>query len=288
MSSVTFQLGDSFNEVSLNKHKDAFCIATKKNIVTAQGKCGGRVKEFRCRDCNIFKLRLSRSVVDSLWKVTEVNLEHGNIQDGVKASCIGVCKAKSRYVVNSKQFMVMKDNEKPKSIKGRATIDQLVGAVSNELELEVPPNVLMEANRKRKQKLMESGTDISCVEPYLHAVKTKNPKFHYKVERIEGTDTLERVMMIFPYTKEVLAECYNVLGVDGAHMKNYYVQSGDSEIKLQCKMTLTVFTTRSVGNTMSILCAMFSKTENSKDIGDLIGFCARVIKVSHQHNLKNN
>ena len=39
-------------------------------------------------------------------------------------------------------------------------------------------------------------------------------------------------------------------------------------------MTLTVFTTRSVGNTMSILCAMFSKTENSKDIGDLIGFCA--------------
>ena len=80
MSSVTFQLGDSFNEVSFNKHKDAFCIATKKNIVTAQGKCGGRVKEFRCRDCNIFKLRLSRSGVDNLWKVTEVNLEHGNIQ----------------------------------------------------------------------------------------------------------------------------------------------------------------------------------------------------------------
>ena len=178
-------------------------------------------------------------------------------------------------MASSKQFQVLKNKEKPTAIKGRATIDQLVGAVSNELELPVSTSVLKEANRTRKNKLQESGTDISIVEPYLHATKAKNPNFFYKVDRITDTDNLDRVMMIFPFAKKVLDECYNVLGVDGSHMKNYYVESGDSEVKLQCKMTLTVFSTRSVGNAMTIICAMLSKTENSDDIGDLISFCAQ-------------
>ena len=62
-------------------------------------------------------------------------------------------------------------------------------------------------------------------------------------------------MIVSPLAKEVLQGSYNnnnILGVDGTHMKNYYVTSGQSDITMQSKMTLTVFTTRNVGKMLDL------------------------------------
>ena len=98
-----------------------------------------------------------------------------------------------------KQFQVLKNKEKPTAIKGRATIDQLVGAVSNEFEIKFSRNVIMKASSTLKRKLLDGSTDISSLEPYLHAVNKTNPSFHYKVERIADTDIVARVMIISPF-----------------------------------------------------------------------------------------
>ncbi len=109
-----------------------------------------------------------------------------------------------------------------------------------------------------------------ALEPTLFSLKLLNPTFRYKLQT--GVfDTLLRVSIVMPHAVESFPYHFKVIGIDGAHCK--LIELKTSPRTLLKQNTLTMITSRTANNEMSILAFTVTYSENSLDIIDLLQDC---------------
>ena len=153
--------------------------------------------------------------------------------------------------------------------------------------IQTTPNKVKKASILiNKQNLEEHLESIHYIIPWLEVMKEKNPSFHFKVERQQTGDCnmLERINIVFPYTKELVESQYMIklLGIDGAHMKDIVMQSCElleqehsNELKKYTfeGMRILLLTSKTCFNNMIILAMSLCFTEDTKEFVSLIETC---------------
>lgn len=140
-----------------------------------------------------------------------------------------------------------------------------------------------------KQKLEEHLESIHYIIPWLEVMNEKNPSFHFQVdkEKVEDCNMLQRINIVFPYTKELVESQYMIklLGIDGAHVKDIVMQSCELIEKNQSSSTnelkkytfegmrILLLTSKTCFNNMVILAMSLCFTEDTNEYIRLIQTC---------------
>jgi hypothetical protein len=89
---------------------------------------------------------------------------------------------------------------------------------------------------------------------------------------VEDDGTLKRLAVVMTYAKNAFPFCFQVLGIDCAHIKPIKYGTVNRVRMLYRKMVITYLTTRTGNNTMLILAVSIGRSENSSDIEWLLHF----------------
>jgi hypothetical protein len=75
---------------------------------------------------------------------------------------------------------------------------------------------IKKANSMARPTGKQHLASYSMLMPYMEELKTLHPDMEFNIDQNKGV--FLRLMVLFPYSKQALKHCFNVVGVDSAHM----------------------------------------------------------------------
>jgi hypothetical protein len=146
-------------------------------------------------------------------------------------------------------------------------------------------NVVKQANSRIKISPAEHLTSYQLLIPYCEQFKEQNPEFKYKVDRGQNEKML-RMMVLLPFSIPALSACFNVVGIDTAHLGTIKLSNMKaSQIEELCgyvvgegggylleKLVVTMVAGRTFNNEMIVFAYCIGYTENSVDMHHFFRF----------------
>lgn len=278
ISGSNYLVGDKLSKEALASFISELKI--DKDIVQGRNS-GQRRMVYICKGCSMFQVIAATSFsCRDQFILNRLDLEHGSIQeDGLRIPCSGLPHVTARQMAHTEEFKALHNSQGPR--EGVISTNALQAQMGEHFKNGVIPskNVVKEsrkilrASESKKRELPSAGdllVDISDLRVFLAAVQSLNTSFTYEL----ATDgqVFRHVVVVMPYAKTVLdGYCYNVLAMDGAHIKNVEARDGLQ----QQKLTITSITTRSTNNKMALLAFVVAPTENAETMKAMIDFCAK-------------
>lgn len=136
------------------------------------------------------------------------------------------------------------------------------------------------ANAMFKDTSEELIMAYNYLQPYLEKLEECQPTVAHKLERGENNE-FRRLGFLFPYSVKALPFCFNVVGVDTAHMalvvvdgiQTFQLQEmldrddiTDETRNVQSKLYLTIVSGRTTNNEMLIFAYCLGYAENANDV----------------------
>lgn len=259
----------------------------KKGLRLTKGYNGNRWRtSISCldHDCPFVIVCTRSKSLNSVFKVNKEKtiLVHGGKDEaGEPFTCNSVYKAPAKEVVNNPAFLALSAQAQGSVKRNRATSICAIKAViaASAGSGEPTTNAIKRANAAIKFSSKEHLESYGYLKPYCEVAKRLNADFMYSIEKNEK-DIFQRMAVLFPYSKTVLENSYEVLGVDAAHMKTELLKklTTDEMVKLDLgdidgshgvmlkKSMLTFLTGRTLNNEMIVYGYMLGYSENSDNL----------------------
>lgn len=289
-----FEFDDLLRGKQIDARKDAiaFCkelqgLGRKKKLISTLGyNTNDRRFSLSCKDifCK-FRLECQQSV-GGFFRVhlPTVNLSHGGVDlAGDETLCSSEFKPSAKEVASNMNFQQLRKNviEQPgKKRKFIATSQQTLAA--NEGFGAPSVSVMKNASAMLKLSTEELLESYNLLIPFCELLKKENPNLCYDVQK-DSCGVFSRMALLFPYSNQAVINCYNVVGIDAAHIgleklnctaqdlqERYGELFPDSKRYVIDQMRITVAAGRTLNNEMIIygFCLGYGET-----LEDMEYFC---------------
>lgn len=213
----------------------------------------------------------------------KTNLEHGGEDpvSGEPITCNSIYQPPTKEILQNPVFLALKAQAQGSVKRRRETsIKSIQSAiVAGTVTAEPSVNAIKKANAAMKISSHEHIESYNYLRPYCEVAKTLNADFMYSIEK-DGNDIFQRMAVLLPYSKTVLRDSYNVVGIDAAHMKTELLTKLTAEdlVKLgledaersygvMLKKTMVTFLTgRTLNNEMIVYGYMLGYSENADNL----------------------
>ena len=173
---------------------------------------------YTCKDCNNFKLVLTRKQKKELgtwWSLSKTAcLEHASSSASGKYPCLGQPTMSTRDIVRDPSLRPLLNQAL--SVKTITSVIEARGA-------RVTDDRIKKANSLSKISGHDHLQSFNKIEPYLCELRKLNEGLQFKIDRVEDSSYLKRIIIIPHYTRSVLQYMYPTVGLDCAHMKTIVV-----------------------------------------------------------------
>lgn len=196
--------------------------------------------------------------------------------------CGGKRSLSASELLENVNYLAQKNSEgcNPKSKKkktGGIVLSQNLVSAAGTGET-VTKSVVKAADSTFVIKSVDYVESYKKLKPYLEVMKRLNPSMEYKIEK-DRHNKVVRTLVLMPYAAHAMSACFNVIGIDTAHMSTIKLPKITSEqIYNLCeysvpegggylleKMVVTVVSGRTYNNEMIILAYCLHYTESGMD-----------------------
>lgn len=150
----------------------------------------------------------------------------------------------------------------------------------------VSSDCLKKANNHIQLSSLEHCLSYNYLIPFLELLESHNPATKYKLVRNEVTFAFERVAFLFPHSITAINSCFNVYGVDTAHLdgldikgyqrrvlSKYFRQLIPDQSRLSFKkMYISALSGRTLNNNMILFAISIGYSEGKDDYDFLFKF----------------
>lgn len=275
--------------------RDLYGRIPRKGLCLTLNKCNNCRTFIECVDkdngcgfrivCRREKRKGSIFTVDKKY----TNLEHDgeDPETGEPFTCNSMYKPPAKEILKNPVFLSLKSQAhgSVKSSRETSTKSMQSAITAGTGLVEPTVNAIKKANAAMKYSSQEHIESYNSLRPYCEVAKALNADFMYNIEK-DGKDVFQRMAVLFPYSKAVLKDSYNVVGIDAAHMKPTLLNKltvndrvklgledmdGSYGVMLQ-KSMLTFLTGRTLNNEMIVYGYMLGYSENADNLNYFFKF----------------
>lgn len=226
-----------------------------------------------CKGCSDWKVMgrfTTKSTFGKFGEIqSETNLKHGSSGIDGWSECLGEHAATIQDLVSDAQFNAVCGGGKP--YPGTEFLKCMLSTQRHESKLYASDNVIKKAASLVGLKRSDHVKQYPLIEPLLDTLHQLDDEFYTNCNRVTNSDELENLVVIMPYAKKAFESCYQVIGLDAAHLDE--VEISRKPLQLLKKKNIVAISGRTAANKMIIFGYAITRGETIAAYDLLIQAC---------------